>query len=290
MKRVLTIIVTYNFEPWLDKCIQSLLSSTYPNDVLILDNNSQDTTVQSIKQRYPSIRMIANSSNLGFGRANNVGLNIALEEGYDFAFLVNQDAWIASDCLEKLIAGCQDEFGIISPMHLDGTERKLDTGFADYIKNATEKDNYGVVPFINAAFWLLPTHVLKTIGGFSPIFFHYGEDKDYANRIRYHQLKTAFIKDAFAYHDRQNRPFKREAYYKGEFVYHLTEYCNINYSCMTAFGNSFGASLKKAITAVLKRNFNDGGDYFKIAWRIFCLTPNVIKTRSFNKRAEQAIL
>ncbi len=290
MKKVLTIIVTYNFEPWLDKCIQSLLNSTYPNDILILDNNSQDTTIQSINQRYPSLRVIANSSNLGFGRANNVGLNIALEEAYDFAFLVNQDAWIASDCLEKLIVNYQPEFGIISPMHLDGAERNLDKGFAEYLKNATEKDNYGVVPFINAAFWLLPNQVLKNIGGFSPIFFHYGEDKDYANRIRFHQLKIAFIKDAFAYHDRQNRPLKREAHYKGEFVYHLTEYCNINYSWMTAFAKSFGATLKKGTIALGKRNFYDGGSYLNIAWRIFCLTPKVIKTRSFNKRTQQAIL
>lgn len=92
--RVLAIIVSYNFVGWMKRCLGSLRCSELPVDVVVIDNFSTDDTVQMIKKNYPEVRLICSNENLGFGRANNIGLRIALEENYDAAFLLNQDAWV----------------------------------------------------------------------------------------------------------------------------------------------------------------------------------------------------
>ena len=86
--KVLVIIVSYNFERWIDRCLNSLRHSEYPIDVLVIDNGSKDQTIQRIKNDFPEIRLIESPENLGFGKANNIGMKIALEEGYQYVFLL----------------------------------------------------------------------------------------------------------------------------------------------------------------------------------------------------------
>ncbi|WP_293885153.1 glycosyltransferase family 2 protein [Sphingobacterium sp. UBA1498] len=289
MARILTIIVSYNFEPWIHKCLPSLLDSSYPTDILVVDNNSVDNTTQIIKETYPTIRLIESSENLGFGKANNIGLDIVLKEEYDYAFLVNQDAWVDRNCLANLIKVNTDNIGIISPIHYDGTETTLDHGFAEYTKDAITKNSYRICPFVNAAFWLIPNTVIRKVGGFAPIFFHYGEDKDYANRINYYGLNIVLAEEAKAYHDRQQRKTDRKAFMKSEFVYHLTEYCNINYTFVKAFSMAVLASLKKMASSFFKGDLFEAKSYLTIVFRLLGKTSAVYRTRQANKKAFNTI-
>lgn len=193
MMKILTIIVSYNFEKWISRCLNSLKASSHPTDIIVIDNCSKDRTVEIIQKEYPQVRLIANKANLGFGRANNIGMQIAMKEGYDAVFLLNQDAWIGNDTLAVLAAQAvrHPEFGILSPIHLNGSGKELDKGFASYarlasIKNLSDGQDPIVCPFINAAFWFIPVSTLRKVGGFSPLFYHYGEDKDYVNRLHFH--------------------------------------------------------------------------------------------------------
>lgn len=285
MAKILSIIVSYNFEPWIHKCLPSLLESSYPTDILVVDNNSGDNTTQIIKETYPTIRLIESSENLGFGKANNIGLDIVLKEEYDYAFLVNQDAWVDRNCIANLIKVNTDNIGIISPIHYDGTETMLDYGFDVYTKQARTENSYRVCSFVNAAFWFIPNPVIRKAGGFAPIFFHYGEDKDYANRIRYYGLNIVLAEEAKAYHDRQQRKTDRKAFLKSEFVYHLTEYCNINYTFVKAFTMAVLASLKKMYSSLLKGHTFEANSYFSIALRLLGKTSAVYRTRQANKKA-----
>ena len=58
--------------------------------------------MEILRKNYPEIRLIANHANLGFGKANNIGMQIALKEDYDAVFLLNQDAWIDPKTLGSL--------------------------------------------------------------------------------------------------------------------------------------------------------------------------------------------
>lgn len=234
--KILTIIVSYNFEKWIERCLGSLKASSHPTDIIVIDNCSNDRTVEIIKTQYTYVRLIENHANLGFGKANNIGMQLALKEGYDAVFLLNQDAWIGSDTLATLAEQSvkHPEFGILSPVHLNGSGEELDKGFASYaqlasINNLPHRHEPISCPFINAAFWFIPVSTLQRTGGFSPLFYHYGEDKDYVNRLHFHQYKIGYIPTIYGCHDREFRKVSFEGFLRAERVYLLSEYANINY-------------------------------------------------------------
>ena len=76
---LLVIIVTYNAMKWVDRCFDSLIDSTYPNDVFVVDNGSTDGTQDYIKSKYPNVIFVQSGENLGFGKANNLGFKYAIE-------------------------------------------------------------------------------------------------------------------------------------------------------------------------------------------------------------------
>jgi GT2 family glycosyltransferase len=201
---------------WLESCLSSISKSSIKVNTIVIDNNSSDNTVAFIKQNYPEIFLFEQNDNLGFGKANNLGISYALENGCDYVFLLNQDAYLEDNTLEKMIAIHKEnlDFGILSPIHLNGEGTKLDRNFSYYlsydkcdsfcfdaIKNKIK--NIYSVPFVNAAAWLLPKKTLETIGGFDPLFFHYGEDDNYCQRVLFHKIKIAVVSNAFVKHDRE---------------------------------------------------------------------------------------
>lgn len=289
--RVLVIIVTYNFERWIDRCLGSLRESAHPADTVVIDNCSSDRTTQLIEQHYPEVRLIKNKENLGFGRANNIGMEIALREGYDAVFLLNQDAWIDPQTIGTLTQLYQEypAYGILSPVHLTGNGDKPEQGFGTYtgIRQLSDLDREAPVvqaSFINAAFWMIPVAVLHTVGGFSPLFYHYGEDKDYVNRLRHHGYLVGYSPAVFGCHDRENRKISHEAWMRSEQIYLLTEYANIRYSLVQAFGYGVLAGVQKALQMLMQGKARDVAGYLAITGRLLKQTPKVIR---FRKQSNQ---
>lgn len=287
--KTLVIIVSYNFERWIDRCLGSLRMSKHPLDTVVIDNTSQDSTVSRIQKDYPEVRLIETGANLGFGRANNLGMQIALEEGYEYVFLLNQDAWIEPDTIGTLVALSrqQPSFGILSPVHLTGNGDKPDPGFGHYaqIKSKAQIPDKDLmpIPFVNAAFWMIPVSVLKVIGGFCPLFYHYGEDKDFINRLHYHHFQAGYSPRVFGYHDREYRPTTWEGFLRNEYVYHLSEYANVNHSWAKAFGYGVLATMKKAFIAISKGDFRLSKEYLNMAFRLLAHSRDIHAYRKTNR-------
>ena len=286
-KRVLAVIVSYNFTPWMEKCLGSVRASTVKTDVLVIDNASADETVERLRELFPEVAVVANDANLGFGAANNIGLCRAVDDGYDHVLLLNQDAWIDNDMLERLIDACEREperWGVLSPVQLTASHDALEKGFAAYLDGATFESLQAEGeplsrPFINAAIWLLPVSTVKTVGLFSPLFHHYGEDKDYCNRMLYAGYEVGCVPGAFAVHDRTDRKPTAEQTERLERVYALSEYANVNYSWPRAFALSVLAQLKKAVVRpVIGRR-----KHLSIAFEMMGLTGRVMKQRKEHK-------
>jgi len=216
MADILVVIVTFNAEKWIKKCLKSLEKSSLPADVVVIDNGSTDQTLPLIRTGYPSTRVIETGENLGFGAANNIGLRIALDEGYRFAYLLNQDAWLEPDTLKKLVAAHKQEWGILSPMQLNANGRR-DKRFqrkcgkiVDAATGGYHNDLMVVeVPFVMAAHWLVSRKAIETVGGFSPAFKQYGEDDNWIDRLHYHGLHCGVVPAAHAVHDRGDRRLPR---------------------------------------------------------------------------------
>ncbi|HEA29141.1 MAG TPA: glycosyltransferase [Leeuwenhoekiella sp.] len=211
-EKIYIIIVTYNGMRWLEEC----LSTTKPYPVVVIDNNSTDDTVHFIEQHYPELILLKQHENLGFGKSNNIGIKYALEQDCHGVFLLNQDAYLEPDTISNLydFYVANQEYGLLSPIHLDGSGKRLDRNFSHYLEydhnhnfysDALLRDVEGCydVPFVNAAAWFLPRKSLEDIGGFDPIFHHYGEDDNYCQRLIYHKRKIGVLAKTWVRHDRE---------------------------------------------------------------------------------------
>lgn len=220
---IYSISVTYNGKQWYDRCFNSLRNSNLPVQTIVIDNASTDDTIDYIAENYPEIHLIASKENLGFTKANNIGIKYALDKGADYIFLLNQDAWIENDTLEKLLNVFKDEpdAGIVSPVHLNGSGSELDLGFAGYIAPSNTpgfisdlycgklKKNYKT-EFVNAAAWLISRKCIEKVGGFdASLFYHYGEDGNYCKRVIYNNFSIYINTETVIYHDRESRNEKR---------------------------------------------------------------------------------
>jgi GT2 family glycosyltransferase len=205
-KKISVVIVTYNGEIWIKKNIDSLLKSNYPIDIIVVDNASTDQSIALLKE-YKSIKLIQNKNNLGFGKANNIGINSAINNGADAIFLLNQDTWVFENTITNLVEKLFEnpELGIVSPMHYSADETNLDSSFGTYynkFEEETDLNSIRIVPFVNAAAWLVSKECFQKTGYFEPIFNHYGEDRNFCDRVRFHGFKIGIVKDATICHDR----------------------------------------------------------------------------------------
>lgn len=219
---VFAIIVIYNGmrNGWIQKCFDSIINSSIKVGIIAIDNGSTDGSISFIKQNYPKVELLVSKENLGFGKANNIGLKRALDLGGDFFFLLNQDAWVDQETIEKLIIQSEmhPEYGVISPMHLNGKGDGLDYKVAEYYIKPSKcpqlisdaflnklKDDVYKIDFINAAAWLITKKCLEVVGGFSPTFYHYGEDENYCHRLHYKQFFIGLYPTVNVCHDREER-------------------------------------------------------------------------------------
>ena len=297
--RVLAIIVSYNFKPWADKCLGSLVNSGLPCDVMVIDNGSTDGTGDYIR-RFKEVREVGevkevrevgeillheNGANLGFGRANNIGINYAIEQGYNAVLLLNQDAWLQTDTLERLtdVSRRHPDFGIVSPVHTTRSFDKPERGFADYtgLSDLDQQPDAEIVEadFIDAAIWLLPIETIRRVGMFAPLFYHYGEDKDFVNRLHRYGLKVGYVPHCYGCHDREDRQPTRFGFFRAERTYHLSQYANINLSFARAFALGPLAIVKKALQRLISGKFRDAMTYTGMALQLVARTPAVLRTR-----------
>lgn len=201
--------------PWVDRCIGSVYTDARTT-IVVVDNHSADGTVSRVRTKFPHCVIIENQTNLGFGRANNMGIEYAMEHGCDYIYLLNQDAWVEHNTLSSLVGVHlrNPEYGIIAPVQTDAAHTKAENFLCRYLptlKRFTEdtllgrtKDIYEV-KFCPAAHWLIPRRCIEEIGMFSPVFMHYAEDANLIQRARFHGYKVGFSPSAFAVHDRGTR-------------------------------------------------------------------------------------
>jgi GT2 family glycosyltransferase len=250
--KISVIVVTYNGEQWIEKCFSSLIDSTIPLDIYAIDNASSDKTVSLIKEKFPKVHLIETGSNLGFGKANNIGLKIALKENADYVFLLNQDAWVEPDSISVLVDVAEKNkgYGVISPFHMLPGNNKIEWYFSSYISPEKCADLYSdiyvgqkkeiyALPFVNAAAWLLSKDCLQKVGGFDPLFPHYGEDDDYCNRVIAKGLHIGIAPAAVIYHDITYKSWEtikfshtRQlilAFIEMKNIRHSFKYCVVNY-------------------------------------------------------------
>lgn len=297
--KVLIIIVTYNGSKFIKDCLHSINFSIVFTDILIVDNCSNDRTLEIIKGDYPNVKLICNSKNLGFGKANNIGIEYAINNNYEYVFFLNQDTILEPNTIEKLLdqANKSKDFGFISPLHLSWSGDALEPVFEYFLRKSGPKnllskfffrnESCVEIGFVNAAAWLIPVNTLRKIGGFNPIFPHYCEDIDYYNRLKFFGYKNYLILDSKIRHYSTgsisiskdwNKKVIREIF---ETIAKLT---NINSSFFYNFIFVSFTSFKNSLIYLLKWKLKEF--YFEvIVWlKVLTFLFEVISTRKHSKK------
>lgn len=268
---IFSIIVTFNGSAWIKSCLGSFDKK---HNIIVVDNGSQDNTIDLVKSNFPEVHIIKSEVNLGFGAANNIGINYAMEQGAEYIFLLNQDAWIKKGSLELLVDALEknEEYGVISPIHLNGSGKMLDKNFGDYLYNKggrkfiTDKilgrtsEAIIDIEFVNAAAWLLSRKCIEKVGLFDPLFFHYGEDDNYLQRVRYYSFKIGILTSAFIYHDREgNFNSNVKSDFQSKLRVYKRKWADVNeleISISEDIRRHFNSKTKHIYYSLLKFNFN----------------------------------
>jgi len=301
-KKVFAVVVTYNGARWIRKCLQSLNESLYPVSIVVIDNGSKDDTIKIIKDNFPAVQVYEESTNLGFGQANNKGISIALNQNADYTFLLNQDAFVEPDTIGQLVKTEFDSkgFGVLSPLHMKGSGTGLDEGFKNCILKAKPainsssilkgEQNPAIIPvdFINAAAWMVSRAAFEIAGGFSPLFHQYGEDREYSIRLRFHLLKIGFVPNCKIYHDRDDRnpsPFF-QSYEKLSWYYTVgvrARLVNVAMSLFICLWSMITWTIKECAFHVLKGRWYAFFSWFRI-WRVIGgEIPEILQNRKLIK-------
>jgi N-acetylglucosaminyl-diphospho-decaprenol L-rhamnosyltransferase len=212
------VVVTHNARGHLAPCLDALAG--VPHEVVVVDNASSDGTPDLVRERVPSARVIELPENIGFGAANNVGMEAAAGPWY---LLLNSDAWPRADGIERLraFAEANPRVGIAGPRLVspDGRVQKSVRGFPTLWRLATEyfflrhlaprsrllNDFYGAgfdyrsrrpAEFLMGAVLLLRREAVEEVGGFDPAFFMFSEEVDLCYRMRAAGWVVEFTPDA----------------------------------------------------------------------------------------------
>lgn len=207
------IIVNYNGMEYLPACLESLFKTDYPLfSVLIVDNDSLDGSPEWVKEKYPEVRLIRNSQNLGFGKANNIGI----EKGCSpYIALLNSDTVVEKGWLRPLIetarkdpsvaATCSKLLFLQNPRIVNGVGGGMNYVGYGYDIGAYEVDNGQFdeerdVFFPTAAACVLKRTAFEEAGGFDEQFFMYHEDVDLGWRLRLKGYCIKCVPDSVVHH------------------------------------------------------------------------------------------
>jgi len=205
------VIVNYNTEKLLGGCLESVYAGANgtPFDVWVVDNNSRDDSVNMVKSRFPSVRLVENASNLGFSRANN---EVISQSKPEYILLLNPDTLIVEDAIEKMvkfmkanprvgIAGCKVlntdrtlqlacRRSIPTPKvafyRMIGLSRIFPNhkALAKYNLTYQSPDQSHEVDAVSGAFLMIRRKAIEDIGLLDERFFMYGEELDWCLRAK----------------------------------------------------------------------------------------------------------
>jgi GT2 family glycosyltransferase len=261
------IIVNYNVKYFLEQCLLSVQKAIIDleADIWVVDNASSDGSVEMVRAQFPKVRLIANTDNVGFSRANNQAIRASEAE---YVLLLNPDTVVAEDTFTKCLSfmDARPQAGGLGIRMLDGggrflkeSKRGLPTprvafykmfGIAACFKNSKKYGQYHLtylsehenhpVDILAGAFMLMRKSLLNQIGLLDEKYFMYGEDIDLSYRIRLAGAENWYFAESAIIH------------YKGESTKKdSVNYVRVFYQAMAIFARQYFSATNARLFAWL---------------------------------------
>lgn len=195
-------IIILNWNNYLDtrECIESVQKSTFCQfQIILVDNGSNDGSLEKLQKEYRNCIFLANENNLGYAGGNNIGLNYALKNKGDLVLILNNDTVVDIKAIKYLadLALSSPKIGMVGPMLLYYSDPKkiqaigggdvnfLQACFKGNFNNQTDKGQFKKplkVNYLNGACMLIKKEIIESVGYFDENFFLYGEETDLCKR------------------------------------------------------------------------------------------------------------
>lgn len=201
--KVAVIVITWNAQKYLDGLFGSLEKTRRDGldaEIMAVDNASPDGTAATVRERWPWVRLVPNDRNLGFAAGNNVGIRLALDEGADYVYLLNQDTEVAPDFLVEAVraAEADERIGSVQSLLLLHPEKELINssgnavhflgfGYCDDYRRPVERWRHAglkEIAYASGAGALYRAAALRQVGLLDEHLFLYHEDLDLGWRLR----------------------------------------------------------------------------------------------------------
>jgi N-acetylglucosaminyl-diphospho-decaprenol L-rhamnosyltransferase len=217
------VIVTYNSRSEIGPCLDSIVGHLEPfaAEVVVVDNQSQDGTPDLVRRHWPTVRVVEAGGNLGFSRANNLGIAAT---GGDLVLLLNPDTIVPPGALQALIRGLlAEDAAVAGPRLVDGDgfpelsfgppispwgELVQKLRLALYVRRVRPVVRYidrlsrqaGVRAWVSGACLLVRRTALEAVGGLDERYFMYTEDVDLCTAVRARGGAVVFVPQAEVVH------------------------------------------------------------------------------------------
>ena len=255
--QVAVVIVSYNVRQHLLEAMRALYaSSSVPIDAVVVDNASSDGSADGVEAEFPHTTVVRNDTNLGFGKATNIGIERSRGE---FILLLNPDVIVDRDCLRTLadFLSANPKAGAVSPRlkRPDGTldlaaRRGFPTPraafyrvtllsrifpksrrFNQYNVGFMPEDEVHEIDSGTAACLMVRRSAIDQVGAFDPDFFMYGEDLDLCFRLKQAGWKIFYVPAAVATHvkgasSRQATSAMLREFHRSMWIFHRKHYAS----------------------------------------------------------------
>lgn len=215
---VAIILVNWNGFEFTAACLASLRKVDYPDfRVILVDNASQNQEGERLKKAFPEIDLIGNSENLGFAGGNNVGIRKALDQGFSYVMLLNNDTIVEPDFLGQMMRkfSQNSRLGVVQPLicflhdrtHIWSAGGKWNEflGRAITLGDRESVDNFKVIDrkldWATGCCMLITREALLKTGLLNESYFTYFEDVEWSLRFREKGFEIVLAGEAKIYHE-----------------------------------------------------------------------------------------
>jgi len=214
------VILNYNAGNLLIDCVDSIQKSNYKKfEIIVVDNISKDKSHRKCKEKFPNIKLIENSENLGYCEGNNVGLRIANGE---FVVILNPDTIVDPSWLSELLyAYKKNGDGIYQPKFLASTDHTMLLSTGNMIQifgfgysrakgdiDKKQYENFEKINFASGTCIFTSKKIIEEIGLFESFLFAFHDDFELCWRGALIGINSFYVPTAIVYHPIEGYSFK----------------------------------------------------------------------------------